>query len=241
MSVAKSDRFLVDGVNLAGYLKSFAPSAQTEELDATVLSSTYRAYESGFKSGQISAEGIFAADSTTADKIHDVFAAAISDESARVVTAGIGFYSIGSEAFLMDGCAVKYDIPTVLGQLILANADFRSTNGMSFGVWLTSAQYDAGTNNGTAVDGGVATTNGGLFHVHLHNDDASDVDVKVQHSTTGVGAWVDLASVNNLSADYDSGSAVVAKGTTVNRYLRAVATITGGNTILVSAAFARRY
>jgi hypothetical protein len=74
--------------------------------------------------------------------------------------------------------------------------------------------------------------------VHLENDDATDVDVKLQHSTDN-STWVDLTAVNNLSAANDAGAATVAAGTTVRRSLRPVATVTGGSTILVSAAFAR--
>lgn len=354
MAIAKSDLFLVDGVNIACALKSFSPEAKTEEIDATVLCSTYQVFESGFKSGALAAEGIFDSDATTLDEIHDVLSAAFQAGTARAISAGVGFYALGGPVLMLDGCAVEYRVAMPLGQLILSNANMRSTNGMGNGKWLISAQRNAGSFNSTGVDNGAATVNGGLFQSHLDNDDATGVRVICQHSTNG-SAWVDLAesvygtkatggytfalnpsdtdtidfngvtfnfldtvvdpttdidikatlaltmvelaNVLNASVDADvakatytatatgitvtfdepgtagnaytldtvnggnstrtgailsggagltgdehlSDSVTIAKGTTVRRYLRSVTIVYGGNTDLVSAAFARRY
>jgi hypothetical protein len=239
MAIAKNITFLANGHNLATALKSFSPEATVEEIDATVLGNSSRSWVTGFKSGTLSAEGIWNADGADADEIHDILSAAFVNSSTLVVTASLGSLAVGGDAVMMEGPEVKYGVNTPLGELIMASAELRASNGISFGKWLMSSQLNAGTTNGTAVDNGAATTNGGVFHVHLYNDDASDVDTKVQHSTDG-STWVDLTNVNNLSSTHTAGSATVASGTTVNRYLRAVSVVTGGNTILVSAAFARR-
>lgn len=354
MGIAKSDLFLVDGVNIACALKSFSPEAQTDEIDATVLCSTWKEWESGFKNGTLQAEGIFDSDATTLDEIHDVLSAAFEEGTARAITAGVGFYAIGSHVLMLDGCNTKYDVLMPLGQLIMSNATMRSTNGMNSGKWLISAQRNAGTFNSTAVDNAASTTNGGLFQSHLNNDDATGVRVVCQDSSNGSN-WVDiaesvygtkatggytfalnpsntntidfngvtfnfldtvvdpttdidikatlaltmveLASVLNASVDADvalatytatatgitvtfdepgttgnaytldtanggnstrtgatlsggadldgddklSDSITIAKGTTVRRYLRTITYVYGGNTNLVSAAFARRF
>lgn len=353
MGIAKSDLFLVDGINIACALKSFSPEAVTNEIDATVLCDTWMDWETGFKSGSLATEGIFDSDATTLDEIHDVMSAAFEAGTARAITAGVGFYSIGSHALMLDGCAVKYDVIMPLGQLIMSNANMRSDNGMNSGTWLISAQRNAGSFNSTAVDNAAATVNGGLFHSHLNNDDATGVRVVLQDASNGSN-WVDiaesiygtkatggytfalnpsdtntivfngvtfnfldtvvdpatdidikatlaltmveLAAVLNASVDADvalatytatatgitvrfdepgvagnaymldtanggnstrtgatlsggvdiaddtaSSSITIAKGTTVRRYLRTVTHVYGGNTNLVSAAFARRF
>lgn len=192
MAIAKSDLFLVDGYNIACALKSFSPACSTEEVDATVLCSTYRAFESGFKSGSLSTEGIFDSDGTDLDEIHDVLSNAFDEGTARAITASVGNYALGGHVLMLDGCSVEYQVAMPLGQLIMSNAEMRSTNGLSSGKWLISAQRNAGTFNSTAVNNGAATTDGGLFHSHLDNDDATGVKVLCQHSTNG-SAWVDLA------------------------------------------------
>lgn len=241
MAVAKQASFLCNGYELACFLKSFKPEAESEALDATVLCNNYRSYQQGFKGGMLSAEGLFSADSVNTDDIHDVFSAAYVAGSNNVITASFGAITVGDPAVMLNGPQLKYSIDDVVGQLIMVAAEFQASDGMNFGAWLMNAQLNAGTNNGTAVDNAVLTSNGGVLQVHLQNTSASDVDVKVQHSSNG-SSWSDLAgaAVNNLSAAHAAGTAMVAPGTTVNRYLRAVATITGGNTLLLSAAFARR-
>jgi hypothetical protein len=236
--IGRSDRILVNGYNLSSAMNKIEVKSTREKLDKTSLADGNRIFESGFRTGEASTEGFFDSNTVSADKITDVVSAAFESGAQEVVSLGYGLYALGGAVYMFDGCVANWDLPITVNQIILTNANWSSNNGMMRGKWLASAQYDAGTNNGTSVDNGAATTNGGLFHVHLENDDATDVDVKLQHSTDN-STWVDLTAVNNLSAANDAAAATVAAGTTVRRYLRTVATVTGGNTILVSAAFAR--
>lgn len=244
MAVAKQTSFLANGYELACFLTGVTPEAEAESLDATVLCNNYKSFVPGFKSGMLSAEGLFSADSVNTDDIHDVFSAAFVSGAENVITASLGQIAVGEPAIMVTGPEIKYDIKTPLGQLITVMAEFQASNGINFGLWLMNSQLNAGTNNGTSHDNAAPTTNGGVFHVHLQNatsGGATDVDVKLQHSTDN-SAWADVGggAVNNLSAVHAAGSVTVAPGTTINRYTRVVATVTGGNTVLVSAAFARR-
>lgn len=239
--VGFSDRFLVNGYELSGYMQSFDGQAELEEVEFTVLNTAARQYKLGNEDGTLECSGVFDADATDEDAIHNVLSAAFRSKATNVVTVGIGAFAVGSDADLFDACQVKYTRPVESGVLLTVEASFRSSNGVNNGHFLRSASAAAGTHNGTAVDNGAASSNGGVFHVHLNNDDATDVDVKVQHSTDN-SIWADLtgAAVNNLSAEYASGSATVAAGTTVNRYIRSVAVVTGGDVLNLTAAFARR-
>ena len=239
MSVVQNIVFLVNGYPLQSAITSFTFSGENEELDATTVdNSGYREYVAGFKTGNLNVSGIFDADNTDQDRIHDVFSSAYSTGDAKNVLASTGTVSSGSPAIMLDGSIMNYAIPHEVASLILSNANFRANTGIKFGRWLMYAAQAAGTNNGTSLDNSAASTNGGFLQVHLHNDDASDVDVKLQHSTNNTD-WVDVSggAVNNLSAAHTSGSVSVTG--TINRYLRVVATVTGGDTFRVSAAFAR--
>lgn len=242
MAVVSNISFFINGVNIADAITEFSFEGEGEEIDATTVSSSgaFRTYVQGFKSSTLETAGIFDSDDTTSDKIHDILSSAWTTGASNVVTASRGAITVGATAIMMDGPQLTYEMPHEVGELIMSNATFRADEAINFGVWLMNAAQAAGTNNGTSHDNGASTANGGFMQVHLYNDDASDVDVKIQHSTDN-STWADLtgAAVNNLSATRASGSATVAAGTTVNRYLRAVATVTGGDTFLVSVAFAR--
>ena len=239
MAVARLITFLVNGYSLADSLNNISVKAEQEELDASVLANSYRSYETGFKTGEIDASGFFDCDTTNADEIHDVFASIYNSGATNNITYSTTTPAVNGVAIMMNGCELKYNIGVPVGGLISVVSNFKATNGVGFGRWLMYAQLNAGTTTGTAVDNAAATTGGGLFQVHLQNVDASDVDVKLQHSTDN-STWGDVSggAVNNLSALFTSGS--VAVSGTINRYTRAVAVVTGGNTTLVGAAFARR-
>lgn len=241
MATGKNIGFFVNGFDIAPYLQEFNPEAEAESIDASVLAYSYRSKEGGFVTGRITASGVYDSDSVNLDTMYDVMGAAFAAGTESVVTGSFEAITVGGAAVLMNAINIKHSIKVQLGLLITTAALMESNNAVNAGVWLANAQLNAGTNNGTSVDNAASSANGGLFHVHLHNGTATDCDFKVQHSTNN-SVWVDLtgATVNNLSATNASGSATVATGTTVNRYIRVVSTITGGNTVLVSAAFARR-
>lgn len=240
MAIVKNITFLVNGYDLASALQGFGVSADSEEIDATTVKSTgaFREYVQGFKNGEITANGIFDSDGTNLNKIHDVLSAAYNSGSSQTITASMGTVAVGDPCYMADGSQMTYEVPMDTGALIFANARWRTNEAIRFGRWLASAQLNAGTTNGTAVDNGAATTNGGRLHVHLNNDAATDCDFKLQHSTDN-SVWADVsgAAISDLSAANASGS--VAFTGTLNRYTRLVSTITGGNTILVSAAVTR--
>lgn len=239
MALAKNISFFANGYSLADALKSFSIEADSDEVDATVLANDFRSYEQGFKSGTLNASGIFDHDEDLLNKIHDVFSAALTAGNVLNVLASFGDITLGAAALILKAVETKYSVDIPLGQLIMSNAVFRAEDNIDFGRFLISEQIDEGSIDGDSIDNGAASSNGGILQVQLQNDDATDVDVLIQHSVDD-STWVDLISVEDLSDAHDSGFAVVAPGTTVNRHLRAVVTVTGGNTFLVSAAFARR-
>lgn len=240
MATAKDIVLLVGGHNIADAVTGFTFAGETEQIDATVVGSAngFRSFEAGFKSGTLYITGIFDSDGTDLDEIHDILSAAYTSGTAQNVMASTGVVAVGGPAIMMDGPQIDYSAPIEVGGLILSNANFRANGGIHFGRWLMHAAQAAGTNNGTTLDNAASSANGGFFQVHLFNDDATDVDVKLQHSTND-SVWADVTggAVNNLSADHTSGSVSVTG--TINRYTRAVATVTGGDTFLISAAFAR--
>jgi hypothetical protein len=242
MAIVKQISFFINGFNVADAITEFSFEGEGEEIDSTTVASVgaFRSYERGFKEGTLETTGIFDSDTVNEDEIHDILSNAWLAGTTNIVTASRGTIAVGSEAIMMDGPQLTYEIPHTVGELIMSNATFRADDHLEFGVFLMNAAQAAGTNNGTSHNNTVDTTNGGFMQVHLDNNTASDVDVKVQHSDDN-SVWADLAgaAVLNLSAGNAAGSAAVAAGTTVQQYTRAVATVTGGTTTLVTVAFAR--
>jgi hypothetical protein len=242
MAVAKQISIYGNGVNLGRAFKEFSPTGDVEALDATTLYDTSKVYELGFKSGQVSASGVWKYDQTNVDEIHNIITAAYVAGSSVVLTASYEALAVGSPALLLSGKVTKFALPTQYGQLIMVSSDFMADNGLAFGVWVFNATAVIGSTLASTVDNGVATSNGGVFHAHAQNIDLTDLSslsIRLQHSVDG-STWVDLVALTAFeAAQFASLSVTVAAGTTVRRYLRAVTTATGG-TATVQAAFARR-
>lgn len=190
--IGRSDKILVGGYNLAAKVTKVDVKANREKLNATTVASSNKVYESGFRSATAAVEGFYESNTTTLDKITDVIAAAFETGNEQVVTIGYGLYALGGDARIFDGCIGDWDLPIQASQLILTNGNFTSNNAMMRGRWLMSQLVAAGTTTGTSIDNGAATTNGGLFHAHWQNDDATGISIPLQHSTDD-STWVDLA------------------------------------------------
>jgi hypothetical protein len=93
--------------------------------------------------------------------------------------------------------------------------------------------------NGTSVDNGAATANGGAINIHVTAFSGLTSDsIIIEHSTND-SVWNTLAT-STLVTGLTSERIVVAAGTTVNRYLRVRDDVTGSGSITAQVGFARR-
>lgn len=239
MALAKSLAFYMNGVSLGCALQSFDATAETEALDATTLCQSARTYAQGLKTGSVSASGIWDADATNADEIHDVFQLAYTNGTNNVVTATLASLAVGADAVLFNATQTSYNVEVANGQLIIASADFQTQSGINFGKIIFSAAVDNTTTNGASLDGGASSTGGALFQVQVNNPDLDGGNVKLQHSTNN-STWTDVQTLNLVgSSVFEALSYEVPRGTTLNRYVRAVCTADDEEITFV-AAIARR-
>lgn len=241
MALAKNLSFYFNGIDLAPMaIKDFDAAAEAEELDTTTIGDSVRSWVTSFKTGTVSANGVWDHNGTDLDEIHNLFSSAFATGTEGVLSATLAAAAVNVPTLMLNTVETSYGIETPLGQLIMANANFRATTGVCFGRWLFNAEVDTTTTAGTTVDGTTATANGGLFHVHYQNGAGTeDLTAKIQHSTND-SVWTDLGTITltNLTG-FGASSLEVAAGTTVNRYVRAQIQVAQG-ALNVQAAFARR-
>ena len=73
-----SDRFLVNGYELSPYMQSFEGQVEMEEIEFTVLNLAARQYLQGNEEGTLECSGVFDADATNEDAIHNVLSTAFA-------------------------------------------------------------------------------------------------------------------------------------------------------------------
>lgn len=243
MSLAKGLSVYMNGVSLGCALQSLDATATTDSIDSTTLCRTARTYVQGIKNGTASASGIWDYDSTNLDEIHDVFKAAYTAGTENVVTATLAALAVGVDAIMLNSVQSSYNIDVQNAALIMCTADFQATSGINYGKILFSGLVNNTSTNGTAVDGGATSSNGGLLQYHIQNPSQLAGSVKLQHTDdiSGTPTWVDVtggtltfsASGNKFAAGYAEVSG------TIEQYVRVICTATSGS-ITFQAAFARR-
>jgi hypothetical protein len=223
-------RAFLNGYAVSGQINGATASHRRSYGDATVATTTGgMSWVPGLKSGSLTLKGPF----DGAAALQAQITAAIGVDNSVVVTVLPDGDAVGKPALFCAGDASEYAV----------DANVADTVGYSFGA-LADDSVDMGwsllpnsaitiTTTGTAVDRGTVSTpsTGGLaaaLHVTAYSG-FTNVAFKVQHSPDN-SSWADLASFTAVTA-IGAQRAQVANGTTVNRYLRAVATVTGVGSI----------
>lgn len=234
-------KVLVNQYDLTGYFKKLDLDAQTSMYDTTVFGSVAKSFIPGIRAGTVGVEGLFESPGT-ANAPDNVFAAIEASTTTPIVSIAPAGLTVGNRVYLLQAHENNHNIGAEVDALILNRAEFTDNDGYDFGVSLhalaaeTSLPFD-----GTAVDNGASSANGGVgfLHVSAIAGGAPNAVYKIQHSTDNV-TYIDLIAFTAVTAAVAQRS-VVAAGTTIRRYLKITIT-EGGTTTSVtgSVSFARR-
>ena len=136
----------------------------------------------------------------------------------------------------------SYEVSSPIGDIVQASAEFQSSESVEHGVILSAGTAVSATGNGTGVDHGAATTNGGAGFLSVPtNTRNGNITVKIQHSADN-STYADLVTFTVVSSTSTTSERIeVAAGTTVNRYLRVNYTVAGSSgSATPVVAFTRR-
>lgn len=175
-----------------------------------------------------------------------IFAAAVAAEAAAVNNATpISFspegVAVGNNTELGLGKHTTYKVSPVVSDVVQISGDIQMTGGLSNGTWLTGlATAVTGTTNSASRDDAALSTRGGRAHQHILSNTFTGATVgKIQHSVDN-SVWVDLVSFTSVpTLTVAAEEILVAAGTTINRYVRAVTTISGTGAAVIPISFAR--
>lgn len=196
-------------------------------------------YVPGLMSGTLALRGPWDSDVTTG--LHKEIADAVGVDNAFLATCLPDGTAIGKPAFFVMGDPTDHAIDAQVADAVGYSFTAQADESVELGYVVQALGAVTATGNGTAVDRGASpitpTTRGlvAALHVTAYSGFTS-VAIKVQHSTDN-SVWADLATFTSVTA-IGAERKSVADGTTVNRYLRTVTTVTGTGSItfLVAAA-----
>lgn len=234
--------------DLSGYLNSVTASNSVEVPETTTFGASDRSFITGHTDGSVSFEGLF--DGTTdgvtvgatADGVDKILSTALGSDTARVMSVAGDGAAVGRRAVLVNAKSTTYEVSSPLTDVVAISGEAVADSGLDYGVWLAGNSSVSTTLTGTSVDNAASTANGGVAHLHVTANTRNGTTVAKVQSSADNSTWADLVTFATIATTtVTSERVVVASGTSVPRYLRAVVTPAGSTGALtVSIAFSRR-
>jgi hypothetical protein len=242
----KSTQVWLDSLDLTGYLNSFDMSVDVDTADSTVFGNAAKTALAGAYAATVDAQGFY-------DPLVTHWTPTMLGAAGSIITYGPGGLAApaagaGSIARLIPVASTNYAESSPVGGVIGIKYSALADGSVGFGHVIRSVAEGAGTPSPVTsgyVDGLAATTTGWQAHLHVT-------------AVSGAGSWVVKlvdSSASNFSdvADVSGGAftttaavtqqrLVSAAGATLRRYVRCVATRSGGvagDSITFGVALAR--
>jgi len=231
-----NSRFYVATAAWAAYARGYSQSVDTDMLEITTLADTAKQFIPGQFTGTVNL-----------DLLLDTVAAAGGEfatlntwkTTPQVVTFAPRGTTRGSETWNILANQSNATVMSPVADVVSATVTIQADGSVDAGVVLDPETAITVDTNGTSVDNGAATTNGGVGHLHVTAfSGLSSNSVIVEHSVDN-SAWSTLATFTSVTGT-TSERLVVAAGTTVNRYLRIRDDVTGTGSCTRFVSFARR-
>ena len=217
----KSTKIFLNATDFSTYFTTADSTRTVDVAESTTFGSGSKTYITGDKDGTISLAGFF-------DATADAVLQPLLGGTSALLTIGVDGADATDLVRFGNGNFTSYGVSSPVGDIVATSLDFQSDKGIFDGSVLESATYTS-TTTGTARDNAAATTNGGAGFVIITaaSGTSPTAIVKIQHSADN-STYADLITFTQATGA-TSEIKYVAPDTTVNRYLKIVATIGGTN------------
>jgi len=214
----KETKVYINENDLSTYLNTADPTRTVDVGETTTFGSSNKTYIAGEKDATVSFSGFFDA---TADNIIQGLVGT-NDKVALISYDGV---DANDKCMFGKGVTTNYGVSSPVGDVVAVTFDLQAS-GFFSGSVLENATVTA-TGDGTARDNTSSTANGGGAFIIATSVSGTtpSLTAKIQHSADDV-TYADLVTFTALTS---AGAEVkeVASGTTVNRYLKVVYTVSG--------------
>lgn len=224
--------------NMSPYLSSAELGVEQETSDVTTFENVgWRSHIPGLLGGGYEFEGFH-------DPAADVIIQAALNSGSNVLTVcPAGAIAVGDLARLVPVITSAYGQSSPHDDAIAISWGVTADDAIAFGNVLHTLSEDTNTTTGSAIDQGAATSTGWTGHLHVTLVDGGSWVITIEDSANGSSGWATIATFAAATAAGSERLLSAAATTTVRRYLRVVATRTGGSAgqgITYGLAFARQ-
>lgn len=235
-TAGKTAALYSNGVDLSAYFRSgsVAGSASVEDSTTWGPSVASRAYTPTLLDSTASFGGFFDGSADAVDEeLHAALGAATDPILAWLPSGDV----LAARGYEIVADLTGYEVDDEVDGLVEVAAEVQG-NGWYPVVVLAPKASRSSTLTGTAVDNGAATTNGGTGFLHVFSVSAGDtIDGVIQDSADGSTDWQTICTFAQVTdaGDPQAQKVVIAAGSTIRRYTRAVLTLAGASIAIVAA------
>jgi len=232
-----NSRYYVGPMRFSVFGKSLDCTVDCAQLDVSSQENTAQVYLNGQKNG-----------SASIDMMLDTTYAATSQfttlntwqTTPQPITVGFDTAAASTTVWMLLGNQSSVTFGSSVGDMVTANVSIQPDGPVDWGQVIAAEAAVTEDGNGAAVDGGAASANGGVAHIHSTAfAGLTSNAVRIEHSVNGSTSWDTLASFTTITG-VGSERVVVAPGTAVRRHLRVVDDVTGTGSHTRFVSFARR-
>ena len=220
---------LIDQYNLTPYFREANKASTVDTAETSAFGTFDKTFVVGMREGRITVSGMF--DGTTA-AVDEVLNTILGQEAAVNVTYAPEGLAEGRHVYLCQSEETSHETTATISDVVGVTAELQGTGGVHSGVSLHdfSTLETATGNTSTGVDNGASTALGGrgILQVTTNTRDAGSIAVKIQDSPNN-STWSDLVTFTSTAFGVRDSQYGEVTGT-VDQYLRALWTVTGGTT-----------
>ena len=225
---------LLDKTNLSTTLTDASYSITSDVAETSTFSATSKSYISTLKDSQATMSGFFESTSPDADA---EFLSELGGSGAAYSVAPIG-YTRGNPLDFGTTIATSYDRSAEVNSIVSVAVAMQFSGGAYDGKSLVAPAAFTATTTQTSVDFGAAGSSGGagILHVTAKSGTSPQVIAKIQHSSDN-SSFSDYITFTTATAET---SQISTSASSVNRYVRAVLTISGSTpSLTIAVGFAQ--
>jgi hypothetical protein len=218
---------LVDDYDLTQYFREAAITQSVDLAETSAYGTFDKTFVVGMREGRLTLGGMF---DGSANAVDQVLATVLGQEAAFPVTYAPEGLTIGRRTYVLQAEEATHETSSPLTDIVATSAEFQATGGIHAARSLHALAAESSSGNGTSVNNGASTAFGATatLHVTANTRDAGSITVKVQDSPND-STWADLVSFTAVGFGAVASEILTVTGT-VDQYLRALWTVTGGTT-----------
>lgn len=227
---AHKSRLLVGDFHLAAYTRSVSAPWQQDMLDSTVLTDAAPTFVAGQETSTLKVSGLY-------DLAQHADLAAWKSASAQPVTFAPSGLALGSELWMVNALEGSLESSATVNDLATFSLDAQTDGFTDMGVSLHDLTAVTADESGTSVDGGAATTGGGVAHLHATAFSGFSGAVVIVEDSANNSTWATIGTFTTVAGVTAERIAIAG---TIRRYTRYSIDVTGTGSITFAAGIARR-